>query len=162
LAAWLMLPAALTERLPLATLTLPRPSALLLGRVTLAAAWVISVTAPVKALAVLPRLMAPLAAVKQAGPPIARAGLPAWWMLPAAVTVSAPFATAMLPRLRALLFARVALPAAGTVRLTAPLKALAALARLMVPFVAVKLAAPPPARAVLAAWLILPVLAVTL
>src|SRR5438270_87551 len=107
-------------------------------------------------------LMAPLVALKPAAPLTLRAVLAAWVMLPAAVTVSAPFATAMLPRLRALLFARVALPAAVTVRLTAPLKALAALARLMVPFVAVKLAAPPPARAVLAAWLILPVLAVTL
>src|SRR5438477_1145803 len=80
-------------------------------------------------------------------------------MLPAALMARAPLLTAMLPRLSALLLARAALPAALVVRITVPLKALAALARLMAPFVAVKLAVAPTARAVLAAWLMLPVLA---
>src|SRR5437763_15892890 len=52
LAAWVMLPAALMARAPLLTATLPRLRALLLGRVALAAALVVRVTVPVKALAV--------------------------------------------------------------------------------------------------------------
>src|SRR5437868_4409474 len=117
LAAWVILPAALTERLPLATLALPRPRALLLCRLTLTAA---------------------LVAVKLAAPLTLRAVLAAWLMLPAAVTDRAPLLTAMLPRLSALLLVRAALPVALVVRLTVPLKALAALARLMAPLVAVK------------------------
>src|SRR5437763_776821 len=106
-------------------------------------------------------LMAPLVALKLAAPLTLRAVLAAWVMLPAALMARAPLLTAMLPRLRALLLARAALPAALVVRVTVPLKALPALVRLMAPLVAVKLAAPPTARAVLAGWLMLPVLART-
>src|SRR5437763_1243030 len=97
--------------------------------------------------------MAPLVALKLAAPLTVRAVLAAWVMLPAALMARAPLLTATLPRLRALLLARAALPAALVVRVTVPLKALAALVRLMASVAAVKLAAPPTARAVLAGWL---------
>src|SRR5437763_8081602 len=76
LAAWVMLPAALTDRLPLVRVTLPRLRALLLRKLTSAAAVVVRVTAPVQALA-LPRLMAALAALTEAVPPTAVAMLAA-------------------------------------------------------------------------------------
>src|SRR5438132_1251064 len=100
--------------------------------------------------------MAPLAAVKEAAPPTVSAVLAAWLMLPAAVMLSAPLLTATLPRLRARLLARAALPAALVERVTVPVSALAALARLMEPLLAVTPRVPLTARLVLAACEMLP------
>src|SRR5438309_2103506 len=100
--------------------------------------------------------MAPLTAVKEEAPPTVSAVLAAWLMLPAALMLSAPLLTATLPSVRAWLLARVALPAAGVARVTVPLSALEALARLMEPLLAVTLRAPLTARLVLAVWEMLP------
>ena len=62
--------------------------------------------------------------------------LVAWLTLPAAFTVSVPFATAMSPRVSARLFANDTLPAAFVVSDTLPLNAFRVLLRLIAPFVA--------------------------
>src|SRR5689334_1362392 len=129
-----MLPAARMVKEPLLTVILPRLRAWLLARAALPAAVVVKVTVPLKALAALPRLMEPLLAVTVAVPLTATAVLAAWVMAPLlAMTVKLPLAMATLPRLRALLLRRLTSAAAPVMRATAPLKALAALARLMAP-----------------------------
>src|SRR5438105_4784595 len=84
LAAWAMLPAALTAKAPLLTAMLPRLRALLLARAALPTALVVNVRVPLKALAALLRLMATLVAVKLAAALTARPVLAVWMMLPVA------------------------------------------------------------------------------
>src|SRR5579862_4390075 len=97
---------------------------------------------PPRLLAAALRLIEPLTALKEALPETDRAALAAWLMLPEALTARAPLLTAMLPRLSARLLASAALPAALVVKLTIPVMALAALARLMAPLAAVTLTVP--------------------
>ena len=109
-------------------------------------------TAPLKALAAALRLMAPLVAVKLALPLATFREAPlACVMLPVAVTVRLPVVTVTLPRLRALLLAKLTLAATLVVRLTAPLKALPVLPRAMAPLTALKLEVPTTVRVVLVA-----------
>src|SRR5438309_11879340 len=75
--------------------------------------------------------------------------LAAWLLLPVAAMTRLPLLTAMLPRLRALLLVRAALAGALVMRATEPVRALPALARLMPPLAALKVAVPPTTTAVL-------------
>ena len=75
-AAWVMLPLALTTRLPVATLLVPRTSALPLFRVTSKAPALFRATAPVKALAWF-SVISPLVALKEAVQPTANVVLAA-------------------------------------------------------------------------------------
>src|SRR5437667_7724345 len=98
-------------RLPAAMEAVPRLRALLLVRATSLAPVLARATAPLKTL-LLVRLIAPLAALKEAAPLTVSALPAAWPMLPEALMLSAPLLTETLPRVRAWLLVKAALPAA--------------------------------------------------